>query len=172
VKTAIQSLGGTVQVSSEPGRGSQVLLSIPMTMGVNTVLLVESAGSSYALPLDAVSETLKLGQDKIRRAGRQRVFHYRGRVMALAGLDELLRGGGDDSRWRDEEDDKMSSVVIVESMAGTFGLMVDELVGNMELAIKPVPASLADIKLYSGVSLMGDGKVLFVLNPDYLFSSQ
>ncbi|MFH1135613.1 MAG: Hpt domain-containing protein [Pseudomonadota bacterium] len=177
VKNAIQSLGGAVQVSSEEGRGAQVVLSIPMTMGVSSVLLVESAGTAYALPLDAVSETLKLRTEKIRRAGRQSVFHYRGRVIALAGLTDLLNGG--DRRdgppppplpGLDEDDAAL--VVIIESVLGKFGLMVDKLVGNMELAIKPVPPSLADIKLYSGVSLMGDGKVLFILNPDYLVNGQ
>ena len=172
VKTAIHSLGGAVQVNSEEGRGTQVVLSIPMTMGVNSVLLVESAGTAYALPLNAVSETLKLQRDKIHRAGTQSVFHYRGRVMALVGMAELLNGRGVQGRSFSETlGDGLVAVVIVESISGKFGLVVDKLLGNMELAIKPVPQSLADIKLYSGVSLMGDGKVLFVLNPDYFFSN-
>lgn len=175
VKSTVHSLGGTVQVVSEEGNGTEISLSIPMTMGINSALLVEVQDSSYALPLDRITETLKLPVRRLRKAGRGRVFHHRGEVLPADDLCTLLDAGGEHSTSTacsdisDDGDEKEIPVVIVNSLRGKRGVIVDRFDKNVELAIKPVPRSLADIDVISGVSIMGDGKILLVLNPDKLF---
>jgi two-component system chemotaxis sensor kinase CheA len=174
VKTTVLSLGGSVKVTSEEGKGTEISLSIPMTMGINSALLVESQQNTYAIPLDNILETLKLPAGKMRSAGGKKLFHHRGEILPAEDLGNLLRNGGEESNGcrgtacapqRETE----VSVVIVNSAGGKRGLIVDRLDKNVELAIKPVPRSLADIDVVSGVSIMGDGKILLLLNPEKLF---
>jgi two-component system chemotaxis sensor kinase CheA len=174
VKTTVQSLGGTVKVTSEEGKGTELSLSIPMTMGINSALLVESQQSSYAIPLDNILETLKLPAGKMRSAGGGKLFHHRGEILPAQDLGTLLRNGGKESNGCQTTASGSRSameipVVIVNTAQGKRGLIVDRLDKNVELAIKPVPRSLADIDVVSGVSIMGDGKILLVLNPEKLF---
>jgi two-component system, chemotaxis family, sensor kinase CheA len=169
VKTTVESLGGTVRVISDPGHGSEIALSIPTAMGIDTVLFVETAGRSYAIPINYIVETVKIPADRFRRAGSHVIFHYRGDVLTAHYLEELLNG---DQRgtWRDSFFTDRSlrdiPVVIIKTARGKHGIVIDRLEKNMEIAIKPAPDVLSELDVISGVSIMGDGRVLLVLNPE------
>lgn len=175
VRTTALELGGTVHVASEEGKGTEIALTLPMAMGISAALLVQVDQGVYAVPLDAIVETLKIAPRKLRRAaGGGLIFHYRGEVLPAEWLDSLLdvgSGGPIEGPRRGVADRTGESagelaVVVVKASFGRFGLLVDRLIKNMELAIKPVPQSLASIDVISGVSIMGDGKILLVLNPE------
>ena len=167
VKTTVESLGGHVRVSSDTGRGTEIVLSIPTTLGIDTVLFVEAGGRSYAIPIGYIVETLRLPADRFRRAGALQVFHYRGEVLSAHKLTDLL---GDRSSSPAEISSRDSSeevsLVILRTSHGKRGLIIDRLDKNMEIAVKPLPHVLAELDIIAGVSIMGDGKVLLVLNPE------
>ncbi|MFH0730006.1 MAG: Hpt domain-containing protein [Pseudomonadota bacterium] len=169
VKTTVESVGGTVRVISDPDQGTEITLSIPTAMGIDTVLFVETAGRSYAIPINFIVETVKIPTDRFRRAGSHVIFHYRGEVLTAHYLEELLNG---DQRgmWRDNFFADRSPgdvpVVIIKTTRGKHGVVIDRLDKNMEIAIKPVPDVLSELDVVSGVSITGDGRVLLVLNPE------
>lgn len=171
VKTTVQSLGGTVGVESQEGQGTQITLMLPTSLGIDTVLFIESSGEAYALPINHIVETLKVPQDRIRRAGDRLLFHHRGEVLGVHHLSDMLESasavGSDCLRGNNDAGEELS-MVVVRSGNRKYGMIVDRLDRNMEIAIKPVPDSLGDIDIISGVSIMGDGKVMLVLNPDNL----
>jgi two-component system chemotaxis sensor kinase CheA len=172
VKATVRSLGGTVRVISNEGKGMEVSLSIPITLGIDTVLFVEAGGTSYAIPLEHIVETLKIPSQNIKKAGRQTVFYHRGEVLPAERLDKLIMEHGTKrpSRFlKPRRSDDMCSVVIVRTSQGKYGMIVDRLDKNTEVAVKPMPGILANIDIVSGVSIMGDGKVFLVLNPEKLF---
>jgi two-component system chemotaxis sensor kinase CheA len=160
VKTAIQELGGNIQVKSQPNEGSEIILSIPMRMGINETLIVKSGGDAYAIPIDFISETMKIPPTSIRSAGTNQIFYYRGEVLPVLWLNKIL------SVEPEKSDTDEMSLVVLETRSHKFGLVVDELDRHMEVAIKPLPDNLDSINEVSGVSIMGDGKVFLVLNPD------
>jgi two-component system chemotaxis sensor kinase CheA len=160
VKTAIQELGGNIQVKSQPNEGSEIILSIPMRMGINETLIVKSGGDAYAIPIDFISETMKIPPTSIRSAGTNQIFYYRGEVLPVLWLNKIL------SVEPEKSDTDEMSLVVLETRNHKFGLVVDELDRHMEVAIKPLPDNLDSINEVSGVSIMGDGKVFLVLNPD------
>jgi len=162
VKTAIQDLGGKIVVKSQPGAGSEIILSIPMRMGINETLVVRCGGDAYAIPIDFISETMKVEPQTIRSAGANHIVYYRGEVIPVLWLNAILR-----VESKSVETDELS-LVVLETHDHKFGLVVDELDRHMEVAIKPLPDNLDSTDLVSGVSIMGDGKVFLVLNPDKL----
>jgi two-component system chemotaxis sensor kinase CheA len=162
VKTAIQDLGGKIVVKSQPGAGSEIILSIPMRMGINETLVVRCGGDAYAIPIDFISETMKVEPQTIRSAGANHIVYYRGEVIPVLWLNAILR-----VESKSVETDELS-LVVLETHDHKFGLVVDELDRHMEVAIKPLPDNLESTDLVSGVSIMGDGKVFLVLNPDKL----
>ncbi|MFH1148779.1 MAG: ATP-binding protein, partial [Pseudomonadota bacterium] len=171
VKTTMDALGGTAQVTSEEGRGSEISLSIPMTMGISAALIVEAGGTAYAIPLDRIVETEKIARGKLRMIGNQALFYYRGEVLPAKGLQALLdpdsaQTGNDNTRVRHGGAAEEIAMVIVKTLTGKLGVVVDRFVENTDVAIKPVPGALAGIDVISGVSIMGDGRVLLVLNPE------
>ncbi len=172
VKTAVHSLGGSVKVASEKSKGTEITLSIPMTIGIGTVLLVESQNKSYAVPLSYIAEALKVSPEKIKRAGNKMLFYYRGDILSVERLERILNSDSEaDSSLRLEPTgEKEISVIILKTMKGRRGIIVDRFDKNMELAIKPLPSLLAGLNIASGVSIMGDGRVLLVLNPDNLLN--
>ncbi len=169
VKTTVQSLGGNVSVSTQEGQGTEIVLTLPTSLGIDTVLFIESGNEAYALPIDHIVETIKLPGDRIRRAGDQRMFHHRGEVLAVHRLKELLglKDGGSGNGALAQSQEELS-MVVVRSGRGKFAIIVDRLDKNMEIAVRPAPDVFSSIDVVSGVSILGDGKVMLVLNPEKL----
>ncbi len=169
VKSALESLSGTIQVDSEFGKGTTITLSIPMSMGVSLALQVESGGQPYAIPIEHVLETILATPGDVHALGDVQGMAYRGAILPVARLDRLLAGErGLPAQGQGEADDREYPVVVVGSSRGDYGLIIDRLLRNCEIAIKPAPDSLAELDYLSGVTILGDGRVLLVLNPEYL----
>ncbi len=173
VKTTVSSLGGSIRVVSEHGHGTDITLTIPMTIGITVALMVEVGREVYAIPMDYVVETVKCSPALLRRIHDRMGFHYRGEILPVEHLKSLLSGMKEISNGKyfdrmDADANSEISIVIMTINRGKFGAIVDRLVKNMEIAIKPVPDSLSNIEVINGVSVLGDGRVVLVLNPEKL----
>ncbi|MDX9971580.1 MAG: Hpt domain-containing protein [FCB group bacterium] len=167
VRSMVQSLGGDVRVMSEAGLGTEVTLTIPMAMGITSALMVESLGKHYAIPLECVVETIKVKTERLTRILEGWGTFYRGEVLPVMHLDTMLTGGNGTATDTDAHDGVAElSLAVLRTGMGKLGVVVDRLNRNMEIAIKPVPPQLSSITSISGVSIMGDGRVVLVLNPD------
>ena len=165
VRSTIDSLNGHIQLSSEEGTGTKLTMTIPMTMGIIVILLIEAGGQSYGLPFEHVLETIKIMPSELRKAGDGLIFHYRGQVIEVDFLENRLAQPGDKHRDRDCLNPAQEiSLVIIKIGNATIGFIVDRFVRNMEIAVKPLPQTLAHIEEISGASIMGDGRLILLLN--------
>ncbi|MFW8601003.1 chemotaxis protein CheA [Desulfobacterota bacterium M19] len=170
VMNCVNTLRGKVTLSSPPGEGTTLTMMIPMSMGVNTVLLVEAGGAGYALPFEQVREVIKLNTEAVKEVKGNYFIHYRGRVIGLKFMDCLLNSVCVGSRRipPSKLKDEMP-VVIVNNGQALLGIAVDRFVRNMETAVKPLPAALAGNEFVSGVCVLGNGKLVLVLNGERFF---
>jgi two-component system chemotaxis sensor kinase CheA len=147
--------------------GTEITLSIPTAMGIDTVLFVETAGQPMPFP-----SIISLRPPRFPQAGSHVIFHYRGEVLTAHYLEKLL-DGGEQGKWRDiffaDCGPGDVPVVIIKTNRSKHGVVIDRLDKNMEIAIKPVPDVLSELDVVSGVSITGDGRVLLVLNPERMF---
>ncbi len=158
VKTAVQKLKGTVSIETQPGRGTTFQLSMPLTLAIIRAMLFRVAERLYAIPLDSVLEITRAKESDTQRVGDHQVIQLREDVLTLVRLSQL-------APTLVKNDDKDKLFVIVVSEAGRkFGLVVDKLVGEDELVIKPLDESVVATDLVSGASVLGDGTVVLILN--------
>ncbi len=170
VMNCINSLQGKVIISSVPGEGTTLTMIIPMSMGVNTILLVEVGGAEYALPFEQVREVIKLNHEVIKNVKGNYFIHYRGRVISLKFMDCLLNlACGVTNRIPQAKLKDEMPVVIINSGQALLGVVVDRFVRNMGTAIKPLPAALAGNEFADGVCVMGNGKLVLALNSERFF---
>lgn len=163
VKSSITSVGGIIDVSSSEGEGTRVTMKIPVTIGMSTSLLVDmGADEFYAFPIENVAETIIVEKEQVKDLHFGKGVYYRGNVLPLFHLSKLL--GGEDKVLEDEV-----SVVITVTDAGKTGIIVDELLNRMDIAIKPVPEYFAHLNYIGGVTILGDGQAVLVLNVNKLF---
>ncbi len=165
VRNTIDSLGGNVHVSSREGEGTSLTMTVPMTMGISVVLLIEAGGQSYGFPFEHVLETIKIRPADLHKTTRNLMFHYRDQVIQARFLENILAHGGRSRETSDIYPDEDLSVVILHAAGKKLGIIVDSFVRNMEMAIKPLPAALAHIEAVSGASILGDGRLVLILNP-------
>lgn len=161
VKTCVVNLGGFVDIQSTMGEGSRFVLKIPVTIGVSTALLVKLSSVVYAIPIENVAETIKLPKEKIKDLHYGLAVHYRGMVLPLYSMKGLL----------DEEPGELPEevcIVITNTDMGKVGLMVDELINRIDIAIKPVPEYFAHLSYVGGITILGDGQAVLVLNTNKL----
>ena len=156
VRHAVQSLGGTVSIGSTVGIGTSVTLSLPLTMAVTRVMSVELDGQLYGIPLDEVEQTLRISSGNIRRIKSTEAFVLRDAVIPLLRLRSLLDLP---ACPRDEE-----AVLIIRHGGATVGLVVDAFQSGMEVILKPMAPLLQGTPGYAGTAVLGDGKVLLVLD--------
>ncbi|HTF88607.1 MAG TPA: chemotaxis protein CheA [Planctomycetota bacterium] len=165
VKTNIERLGGSVTIASRPGSGTRIDLSIPLTLAILTVVMVESGGVCFALPQTSVHELARVpprGEPgaPISVQGA-RVLPLRGALLPLLSLRELL---GLDPHAIDGE----QHVVVLESDGRRFGLVVDALRDIQEIVVRPLGPALARVRVYSGAAILGDGRVALILDSSAL----
>jgi two-component system chemotaxis sensor kinase CheA len=160
VRTVLDRLKGTVQVSSQKGRGSTFQLRAPLTLASIQTLLFRVGGRLFAVPLSSVVEITRISEHEIHRVDQREVLQLRDHILTLVRLEHLSRLRSIDT----QPAKKKSFVIVIGAAEKRFGLLVDSLVGEEELVIKALPADIVSSDLVSGASILGDGTVVLILN--------
>lgn len=166
VRTAVEACGGTVHLTSQRGQGTQVQLSLPLSMAVTRVLLVDTGGQAFGVPFDLVLETLHLSRSDVAHIGGAQVATVRDKVVPIIPLDRLLGlvpSSPEASAPSTQGDDRLK-ILLVRLPGGDAGIVVEGLREAVDVMLKPLDGPLASVRGYLGASLLGDGRALLVLN--------
>ncbi|ENJ9652679.1 chemotaxis protein CheA [Clostridium botulinum] len=156
VKTKITALGGTVDLISEEGKGSSFIIRLPLTLQIIQALLVEVGSETMAISLGYIDRVIDYEKDIVKKTNNKEVIIYRGNVIPFVRVNEKLG-------LKESENDK-KYIVIVKSGEKTVGLLVDGLLGQKEIVIKPFGKTLQGLKEYIGATILGDGLVTLILD--------
>lgn len=162
VKTKIESLSGTVEVDSVMGKGSKFIIRLPLTLAIIQALMVEIGSEKYAIPLSNIKIITAIKRSDITRVESQDVVLYRNETLPIINMAELL-GIEDDSAKEN------LTVVIVRNGSSEAGLIIDNLVGQHEIVIKSLGKYLGNVKYISGATILGNGGVALIIDPNQLF---
>lgn len=161
VKGKVEYLGGTVQILSQKGHGTRFVMRLPLTLAIVQALLVESRGQGFALPLSAVDEVFRADELAIDTIDGYPVVILRdGSVTPLRRLDALLFDGSSRDLPRPD-----SSVVLLQTGTGGAALHVDRVIGRQDVVVKPLSRLLRHQQGFSGATVLGDGRVMLILDP-------
>lgn len=157
VRTSIEALGGSVDLRSDIGTGTTVTLKLPLTMAIIQALLVGVSERAYGIPLSSVLETITVEREKIKTAGSQKLTTLRGEVLPLVWTHNIF--GLNSGNGHEEV-----VAVVVDRGGQHVGLVVDSLLGQQEIAIKTLSGMLSGIKGLAGATILGDGRVVLILD--------
>jgi two-component system chemotaxis sensor kinase CheA len=157
VRSALQKLKGSITAETVTGQGTKFRLRLPLTLAIIRAMLFRAAEHLYAVPLDAVLEITRAREAEIHRVENREVLQVRNQVLTLVRLHSRATVATEAPAGR-------LFVLIVGSGERKFGLVVDKLVGEEELVIKPLDENLVASELVSGASILGDGTVVLILN--------
>lgn len=158
VKKNIEKLNGTVDIASEKGKGTRLRIKIPLTMAIIQALMVRVGQEKFTIPLTTVEETLRVFRDEISEIEGVNVIHLRESTMPIFQLAKIYNI---DRQGQDE--DKMF-VVVVSTGTQELGLVVDELLGQEEVVIKPLADYLRVESGFGGATILGDGGISLILD--------
>jgi two-component system chemotaxis sensor kinase CheA len=164
VRTAIERINGAVELHSVLGQGTVLRLSLPLSMAVTNVMVIESAGRRLGVPMDLIVETVRVHADDVHHFKRTSSTVLRGRIVPLRALNELLALDAQPLLNAEGE----LAVLVVRIGNQNVGLLVDRFHGASDIILKPLEGVLAGLVGFAGTALMGDGGVLMVLNPKEL----
>lgn len=164
VRNAVEKVKGEIQIASEKGKGTRITLSLPLSMAVTNVMIVQSEGRKFGVPMDMVVETVRIVQQDVSVIKDKKITVLRNHVIPLFNLNDLL---GINRPQKLNEDGELA-VLVVKTYSGNVGIVVDEFYETTDIILKPMEGILADIRAYAGTALLGDGSVLIVLNPKEL----
>jgi len=163
VKAKIESLNGTIDIETEKGKGTKVIINLPLTLAIIQALLVKVGEEQYAIPLHSIDETTFLIPEQIKMVQNYEVFLLRDMVLPLIRGSRLLEVPTADQKNSEE------FVVVVHKGKQRLGLVVDQLVGQQEIVIKPLGNLLAGIPGIAGATILGNGQVATILDVNSLF---
>jgi len=164
VRRAIGRLSGTLEVASRPGLGTTFTIRLPLTLAILGALLVRIAGELYAIPLDAVSESLRLDAEQIERSESGDAVMHRDRLLPLIRGAEFFELGGV------PDYSKGVLIVVLRAANREVGLIVDEFVGDQEIVVKPLSELVGPIAGIAGGTILGDGSIALILDPSVMIS--
>jgi two-component system chemotaxis sensor kinase CheA len=164
VKTNVERIGGTIDVNSSAGRGTTFTIKIPLTLAIVSALVVEVAGERFAIPQIGVLELVRVGGTtgaQVERIKDAPVLRLRDRLLPLVTLSRVL-GLEDATEARKD----VGFVVVTQVGPSTFGIIVDRVHDTEEIVVKPVPPILRHVAVFSGNTILGDGSVIMILDPN------
>jgi two-component system, chemotaxis family, sensor kinase CheA len=165
VRTMAEQIGGWVSLASRVGVGTTVRLDLPISIAMSRIMVAEAGGQVFGIPMEGVIETLQLSPDRIAQIKSNDAFVLRDRILPICSLAELMNlpekpGHKSDSRL----------VVIIETSGRMVALEVDAIRDRLEVVLKPMQGLLANARGYLGTTLLGDGRVLLILDLKGLLS--
>lgn len=164
VRTNIEKIGGTIDLHSTQGKGSRFIIKIPLTLAIVSALIVECGGERFAIPQISVVELVHASSNseyRIERINSTPVLRLRNRLLPLVSMRNVLQLGEENIK---ENDTAFIIVIQVGSMA--FGIIVDRVFDTEEIVVKPVAPILRNISIFSGNTILGDGSVVMILDPN------
>ncbi len=163
VRNNIDQIGGTVDVKSIAGAGLSFIIKIPLTLAIVAALIVEVAGEHFAIPQTAVVELVRVrgGDHRIEHIRDTAVLRLRDKLLPLARMSRLL---GLDGGKTGEVD--RGYVVVTQVGSQTFGIVVDGVFHTEEIVVKPMSSKLRHIGMFSGNTILGDGSVIMIIDPN------
>jgi two-component system chemotaxis sensor kinase CheA len=165
VKTNIERIGGTIELRSKEGRGTTFTIKIPLTLAIVSALIVQAGGERFAIPQIGVVELVRVGDEhegstRIEMIKEAPVLRLRDRLLPLVSLSSLLR-------LREAPVGGLKGYVVVMQVgANVFGIVVDRVFDTEEIVVKPVAPILRHITMFSGNTILGDGSVIMILDPN------
>jgi two-component system chemotaxis sensor kinase CheA len=172
VKTNIEKIGGTIELKSIPGQGTTFTVKIPLTLAIVSALIVEAGKERFAIPQLSVVELVRarrdagktandgIGNTAIERINDTPVLRLRDRLLPLVSLTELLALGVEDKA------ESAAHVVVAQVGAHMMGIIVDRVFDTEEIVVKPVAPILRHVTMFSGNTILGDGSVIMILDPN------
>jgi two-component system chemotaxis sensor kinase CheA len=156
VKDQVEACGGNLEVRSEHGRGTEVILRLPLALALIKVLLVERAGNVYGFPLASVEEALSLGEQM--SLGGRPALELRGRSIPLGDLAELMGTSAPTHAPR-------APVVVLTASGTRMAVTCDALLGEEEVVVKSLGPLLSALSMYLGAAILGDGRIALLVDP-------
>ncbi|OQW79918.1 MAG: chemotaxis protein CheA [Proteobacteria bacterium ST_bin11] len=160
VRTAVEKVNGAISLDSEKGKGTRIRLSLPLSMAVTNVMIIESDAQLFGVPMDSVVETVRVPRANVRTIKHSLATVLRGRIVPLKSINSLLNIAAPPLTNDDDE----LAVLVVRLGDESVGLLVDDFRETVDIILKPLAGVLGQISAYAGSALMGDGSVLMVLN--------
>jgi len=161
VRSNIEQIGGTVDLKSVSGAGTTFTIKIPLTLAIVSALIVEAGGERFAIPQLAVLELVRAGHNgehRIEHIKDAPVLRLRNKLLPLVRLKEVFRLGACD--------DENGFVVVTQVGSQVFGVVVDGVFHTEEIVIKPMSSKLRHIPVFSGTTILGDGSVIMIIDPN------
>ncbi len=159
VMTNIQKVHGAIEVDSELGNGTQIRLILPLTLSIIDALLVVDKGQYFAIPLEAVKESIEIKLSDLHRLKNKEAINLRGDIIGVSRLAQLL------DLEKEQKEDAVVSVVFIQVGSRIMGLVVDDLVNQQEIVVKPLQDYLLRIPGISGSTILGSGDIILILDP-------
>jgi two-component system, chemotaxis family, sensor kinase CheA len=171
VRSNIEQIGGSIDVTTTSGKGTQVEINIPLTLAIAAALIVECAGQRFALPQMTVLELVRAGSSneaRIERLNQAPVLRLRQRLLPLLQLSHVLGLQSQATEAAVSEDWSKAFIVVCQVGQIRFGMVVDSVLQTEEIVVKPVSGPIAHLSCYSGMTILGDGTVTMILEPNGL----
>jgi len=173
VRSNIEKIGGTIELKSEEGSGSKFTIKIPLTLAIVSALIVECCHERFAIPQISVVELVRASTDgrsdnTIEMINESPVLRLRDRLLPLVHLNDILRLQTSADEVAEQSAVKGSEEFIIVTQVGayTFGIVVDRVFDTEEIVVKPVAPILRDLSIFSGNTILGDGSVIMILDPN------
>jgi len=163
VKSKIEAINGTVEVVSNLGQGSKFIIRLPLTLAIIQALMVNLNEEKFAIPLNNIKEITTIETSKITMVQDQEVVLYRNKTLPIIRMKDVL-----EIEYAPEALDELI-VVIVKKGDVEAGLVVDSLIGQQEIVIKSLGKYLTGIKAIAGATILGNGSVALIVDPNQLF---
>ncbi|MBL6973317.1 MAG: chemotaxis protein CheA [Sulfurimonas sp.] len=157
VKKSIEGFGGTIKIKTKANQGTVITLAIPVSLAVTSLLHIQMNNIHYGIPMDAVSETVKIDKTEVEYLHNEPFIYLRGEVIPLLFIKSML----DDS----EIDSKPLSIVVLNIKDNLLAVVVNDFLGQLDVVQKPLVGMMAGHPLFSGTALLGNGQIIMAMDP-------
>ncbi len=157
VRKSIESFGGTIHIRTKANQGTVITLAIPMSLAVTSLLHIQMNNIHYGLPMDSVSETVKLERSEIEYLHNEPFVYIRGEVIPLLFIKSML----------DEEvkKDEPLSIVVLKIKDNLLAVVVNQFLGQLDVVQKPLVGIMEGHPIFSGTALLGNGQIIMAIDP-------
>lgn len=163
VRTNIEKIGGTVELSGKAGAGTSIKIKIPLTLAIVPALIVKCGKGTFAIPQVKIEELVRVdpeSENKIEMLHGAPVFRLRGDILPLVDLNNVLGLHEGTENYQD----KVSNIAILNAETFSFGVIVDEIQDTVDIVVKPLNRLLKSLQVYAGATILGDGSISLIFD--------